>query len=66
MKVIKQLKRETPEEKLCKFFQEISIVTKGILAVYTVLSLLLLAFSHSQEYSWMSLFEMRFGEVPLH
>jgi hypothetical protein len=45
MKVIKQLKRETPTDKLKKFFRQMPIVAKIIVATYSVAASALLLFT---------------------
>ncbi len=42
MKVIKQLKHETVEDRLRKFFKEMPIITKAILVIYSFIALILL------------------------
>lgn len=42
MKVIKQLKRESIEDKLSRFFKEIPIITKAILIIYSFIGIILL------------------------
>ena len=59
MKVIKQLKRESTEEKLNKFFREMPIISKAILILYALMSIFLLVASASDEFSIWSLFKMR-------
>lgn len=63
MRVIKRLRKETPSEQIARFFSEMGIVTKVILALLTVISLVL-AFTLSPSiYSLAGIFSMRITEV---
>jgi hypothetical protein len=63
MKVIKRIRRETPEQKLSTFYNEIGIVTKTIIALYTVPAIVLYFTSAERGYSFGRLFYMRITEV---
>lgn len=41
MKVIKQLKKEKPEDKLKKFMQQMPIVTKAIIILYSFIGIII-------------------------
>jgi hypothetical protein len=62
MKVIKQLKKDTPEDKLNKFFKQMPIITKAILILYSFIGIVLLV-APVEGLSIWTLFAMRFGEV---
>jgi hypothetical protein len=42
MKVIKQLKKDSPGDKLKKFFQQMPIITKAILVLYSFTGIIVL------------------------
>lgn len=63
MKVIKQLKRNTPEDRLRKFMREMPIVTKALLIIYSFIGVIILIAPSMSDYSVWTFFTMRFGEV---
>lgn len=63
MKVIKQLKRNSPEDRIRKFMREMPIVTKALLIIYSFIGLIILIAPSMSPYSVWTFFTMRFGEV---
>lgn len=62
MKVIKHLKKDSPEDKLKRFFLQMPIVTKAILAIYSLIGIIIMIVP-VQLFSIWTFFAMRFGEV---
>jgi hypothetical protein len=65
MKVVKQLRQDSAEDRLRRFFQGMPIVTKALLLLYSFVALVILLAPSIEEYSAWTFFAMRFGEVAL-
>jgi hypothetical protein len=65
MKVIKRIKRETPQQKIKHFFTEMGIATKVTLILYSVIAIILVLTTEPSRSSLLRFFYMRFTEVKL-